>query len=362
MEKKAITQKLSGFLRKLFGGLEINWWKMALFAAVCGVYTGVMALLPFVQDTSFQDITMTFEWWILFALILIVNSKTPMDSAFKVFFFFLISQPLVYLVQVPFNPEGFGLFRYYPSWFRWTILTFPMAYVGHYMKKEKWWSLVILTPMLAFLGYHYYTFVGEAVHSFPRHLLSAVFCAVTLFIYPLFIFRRKQLRVAGAVISAVILLAGTALGIAVPRSSSYDTILLFSGSASCGIEYDDSYSVSLADEDYGTVKIDFEENTNSWVVRASFTKTGVTELTLEAPTGEKYVYTLEVERFSYHVEKKEFPAQTEAKTTEAPTAEPESASAAGEADASEPETGDDAGTEAESVTGPADETTRENAA
>ena len=150
-------------MKKLFGGINMTWKKVILFAILCGVYTGVMALIPATKDTSFRDISISFEWWILFAILIIVNSKTPLDSALKVFVFFLISQPLVYLVQVPFSPDGFGLFRYYPAWFEWTLLTFPMAFVGHYMKRDKWWGLLILAPMLLFLGFHYFGFFGEAV-------------------------------------------------------------------------------------------------------------------------------------------------------------------------------------------------------
>ncbi len=41
------------------------------------------------------------------------------------FFFFLISQPLIYLLQVPFSSMGFELFIYYKYWFIWTLLTIP---------------------------------------------------------------------------------------------------------------------------------------------------------------------------------------------------------------------------------------------
>ena len=76
-------------MKKLFGGLNITWGRLILFAVICGVYTGVMAMLPITRDTSFRDISTTFECWILFAIIIIVNSKSPLDSVLKVFVFFL---------------------------------------------------------------------------------------------------------------------------------------------------------------------------------------------------------------------------------------------------------------------------------
>ena len=121
--------------KKLFGGLNITWPKLIIFAIIMGIYTGLMALL--VPDgNSFHDIAVTGEWWVLPAIIIVLNSKKPLDAAFKTFVFFLISQPIVYLVQVPFNYMGWGLFRYYPYWFGITLLTFPAAFVCWYIKKD----------------------------------------------------------------------------------------------------------------------------------------------------------------------------------------------------------------------------------
>lgn len=291
-------------LKKLFGGLKITWPRLILFAAICGVYTGVMTLIPGTMDTSFRDISISFEWWILFAIILIANSVSPLDSALKVFVFFLISQPLVYLVQVPFHPDGFGLFRYYPGWFQWTLLTFPMAFVGHYMKKDKWWGLLILAPMLLFLGGHYLSFFGETLHFFPNHLLSALFCAVTLILYPLYLFRTKWIRIAGVAFSVLIILGATVYGLLDTSSHTYNTSLLLSGGETTGIEYDDSYKVYLEDEKYGEVYIDYEESIECYLVKASFKKTGKTGIVLESPDGEKYEYDLTIERSSYDVKRR----------------------------------------------------------
>ena len=288
-------------MKKLFGGLNITWPKLILFAVICGVYTGVMAMLPATADTSFRDISISFEWWILFAIILIVNSKSPLDSALKVLVFFLISQPLVYLVQAPFSPDGLGLFRYYPAWFRWTLLTFPMAFVGHFMKKDKWWGLLILAPMLLFLGWHYVSFCGEAVHFFPQHLLSALFCAATLILYPLYIFKNRRIRIAGLVLSIAILLAGTVYGVLDERSHTYQTSLLSSGGSVCEVEYDDSYTVYLEDSEYGDVSIGYEEGIQDYIVRAEFKKAGDTVLVLQSPDGEQYLFDLTIGRDTYDV-------------------------------------------------------------
>lgn len=288
-------------LKKLFGGLEISWKGLIVFAVSSGVYTGIMAMLPPVQDTSFHDIAMSFEWWVLFGILIIINSRSAKEAALKCFVFFLISQPLVYLVQVPFSPDGFGLFRYYPAWFQWTLLTFPMAFIGHYMKKDKWWGLLILGPMLVFLGFHYENFFGEAVHFFPQHLLSAIFCAATMVIYPLFIFKDKRIRIAGLILSLVILIGASVYGALNSRSHTYNTQLLSSGGSICTVEYDDSYKVYLEDPSFGEVHIGYEEGIESYMVCAAFEKTGDTVIVLEAPDGTKYPFDLHVERDTYTV-------------------------------------------------------------
>ena len=102
---------------------------------ICGHYRYIYRNY-FTKDTSFRDIAGSLEWWVLFGIIIITNSKSPTDSALKCFVFFLISQPLVYLVQVPFSPMGFGLFNYYTYRFILTLFTLPMGYIGYYIKKE----------------------------------------------------------------------------------------------------------------------------------------------------------------------------------------------------------------------------------
>ena len=100
-------------LQKLFGGIDLTWLKVIVLAVIAGIYTAVMAILPAAHYTSFHTIAVTFEVWILFGIFIIMNSKSNADAALKSFVFFLISQPLVYLIQVPFSRYGWALFGYY---------------------------------------------------------------------------------------------------------------------------------------------------------------------------------------------------------------------------------------------------------
>ena len=158
-------------IKKLFGGINLTWKKLIIFAIIAGVYTAVMAMLPVARNTSFADITISFEVWILFGILIIMNSKSAKDSALKCFVFFLISQPLVYLIQDLVNCSNLFL-TYYRFWVVWTICTIPMGFFGYFMKKDKWWGLLILAPMLVFLGIHYSGFLGETMYYFPYLLMS----------------------------------------------------------------------------------------------------------------------------------------------------------------------------------------------
>ena len=196
-------------MKKLFGGINLTWKKLILFAIIAGIYTAIMALIPITKDTSFRDIAIQFEWWILFGIIIISNSKSPLDSSLKCFVFFLISQPLVYLIQVPFSSMGWSLFGYYKYWFYWTIACLPMGYIGYYIKKKNWLSVIILSPMIVFLTYLGLGYINNAIQSFPHHLLSGISCFLIIIAVVLCLFDKKKLRLVSfgiALITTIVLL------------------------------------------------------------------------------------------------------------------------------------------------------------
>ena len=60
-------------LKKIFGGINLTWKRLIIFAIIAGIYTAIMAILPITDNTSFKDITINFEVWILFGIIIIMN-------------------------------------------------------------------------------------------------------------------------------------------------------------------------------------------------------------------------------------------------------------------------------------------------
>ena len=285
-------------MKKIFGDINLSWPKVIGMAIFMGVYTAIMAMIPAVKDTSFSDLTVTFEVWIFFGIFIIMNSKSSFDSCLKCFVFFLISQPLVYIVQDIIN--GSNLFNtYYRNWVSWTVACLPMGYFGYYMKKDKWWGLVILAPIMFLLGGEFGKYLSETIYSFPRHLLTAIFCAITLVVYPLAIFKDKKLKIVGEVISGIIIVGMVIYCIVKPYV--YSTDVLLDGE---NRKFDDTYKVYFKDDKYGDLSIRYIESIESWSVHADFVRAGKTEFILESPDGERKVFEIDIKRTTFKVKEK----------------------------------------------------------
>ena len=267
-------------MKKIFGGINLTWPKVIIMAIIVGIYTAVMAMLPIAKDTSFNDLTVTFEVWIFFGIFIIMNS------------------PLVYLVQDIIKQSN--LFNtYYRFWFLWTIACLPMGFIGYYMKKDKWWGLLILIPMLLLTGEECAGYLSKTMFSFPRHLLTTIFCMSALIIYPLAIFNNKKIKITGVVISSIIIIALTIICIINPPV--YSTDILFNGEK---YKFDDNYKVYLTDNKYGELSIRYESGIEDWKVHAEFKKAGKTEFILESPDGDKITFDISIRRDTYTVKEK----------------------------------------------------------
>lgn len=180
MEKKVLLARCTD---KLFGGIDLKWWKVIAFAVATAFLTSIFLIIPIFEKTSFYMMGVYFEAWIFFAVIIMSNCKKPLESALKTFVFFLISQPLIYLFQVPFSSMGWQLFGYYYNWFIWTLITFPMAFVGWYIRKKNWISFLILLPVIAFLTLIYVGAFSFTFKHFPYRLITALFCLAQVVLY-----------------------------------------------------------------------------------------------------------------------------------------------------------------------------------
>ena len=179
-EQKKLLQRITD---KLFGGIEMTWLKVLLFAVGTAILTAIFLIVPLFRHTSFEQMGVTYEAWIFFAVIIMSNCKKPLESALKTFVFFLVSQPLIYLFQVPFSWQGWRLFAYYRTWFLLTIATFPAAWIGWYIRKKNWLSLLILAPVLCFLTMVYLSAFRFTFAHFPYRLVTALFCLGQVVLY-----------------------------------------------------------------------------------------------------------------------------------------------------------------------------------
>lgn len=273
--------RLRRFTDWLFGGIDLTWGRIILYAVITAVLTAVFLVVPIFRNTSFYRMGETTEAWILFAIIIIANAGTPLESALKTFVFFLISQPLIYLLQVPFSWMGWGIFRYYLYWFILTLCTFPAAYIGWYIKKKNWLSLLILMPMLFLLVYTGADGLKQLIHQFPKMLIMTVFCTSQVLLY-LYAFTENIFQKAAGLTLPVLIVAVMLL---FPRNIDFTSSQFLP---------DDPVltgNAAVTVEDTGIVEISLSEGGGTVMVHVH--KYGSTAFTIE-DGGQEYRYNITV--------------------------------------------------------------------
>ena len=283
-------------MKKLFGGINLTWTKLIISAIIAGVYTGLVALSHKLLYTSFHTITATLEVWILFGIIIIMNSKSAKDSALKCFVFFLISQPLVYLIQVPFSVYGWGMFKYYPFWGAITVLCLPMGYIGYNLKKDKWWNIFILYPMIFVVGLEYSRYLSDFMFYYPFFSLITIFCLVTMIIYPIYTLKNKIGKTIYLILSISTIIFFTITTILKPPV--YNTYLSTSGIKE---KIENIKEISLDDSKYGILEIE-GEGADAFI-HAKFKKAGKTTFTVKTKDGKTSKYNIDIKRTTYNVTK-----------------------------------------------------------
>ena len=278
-----MEKKKKRILDKLYGGLNMSWPAVIVFATATAVLTAAFLIIPVFKRTSFERMGVYLEAWIFFAVIIMANCKKPLESALKTFVFFLISQPLIYLLQVPFSSLGWGIFRYYTYWFIWTLITFPMAFFGWYITKKNWISVLIFSTVLAFLGYTAWECGSFASRHFPNLIIAAMFCVMQILIYIAVFFPDLRQKAVGILIPAV---TAAVVAFASPRVNISTAVFLPDDPA---ISPD---AVITSEEDA------FAELSLSWIgdgaaVRVEAKEYGTMDFTV-TDGGKQYTYTLTV--------------------------------------------------------------------
>ena len=245
-------------LRDLFFHTKMTWLRVVVFAVATAVATALILILPFTAHTSLANIGATLECWILFALIIILNCEKPFEAGLKTFVFFLISQPLIYLFQVPFSSRGWELFEYYGYWFVWTLLCFPGAMIAWYVKKDNLVSALILSVATAYLGASCVGFGATAIEEFPHQLIAALFCAVSAVGLIVVLLKKKSGRLLAVGITlAAAIVTGALIGNSAPAFMATEYAL---GDGTWRIE-------DMSGDTLGNVHLD-EERTDNLLIAA----------------------------------------------------------------------------------------------
>ena len=275
---------LRRFTDKLFGGLNMSWPVVIIFAVATAVVTSVFLIFPVFLETSFNRMGTTFEAWIFFAIIIMSNCKKPLESALKTFVFFLISQPLIYLIQVPFSDLGWQLFGYYKYWFIWTLLTFPMALAGWFIKKKNWLSLLILSPMLVYLAYVSASSFSFTFKHFPLQLVTAIFCLLQVLLYVYAFTSNIIQKLVGILVPAAIVIA---IMIITPSVEINSQAILPNDPV-----FSDKAVLTVADENAAQISIN-TENGVAGLINIKADKFGETDFTI-TDNGKEYRYHLRI--------------------------------------------------------------------
>ena len=232
-------------LKTYFTHCPMSWRRVLLMAVVIGVAVGILAQIDALNDTSLEDPAVLFDVWFLFAVFIVVNCRTWWDASLKCFVFFLISQPVIYLVQVPFFERGWEIFQYYPYWFKLTLLTLPGAAVAFLIKKKSWLSVAILSVANGYLAYAciYYLRIVQA--RFPRHLLSCCFCLALALFFVFALLEKKNHRALALALIAAVLAAS--LLMTAPKLGGQTQLVLEEGSWACTVQDESVVRVAITE-------------------------------------------------------------------------------------------------------------------
>ncbi len=192
---------------RFFGDVNMSPARVLAFAVGTAVLTVVFNICPFFADSSLQDVAVYLDFWILCAVFVISNCGSAKEASLKCFVFFLVSQPLIYLLEVPFVADGFGIFRYYDYWFKMTLLTIPGAAIAFLIKRGDWLGTAVLSVANAYYAYQSVYYLRRVIIDPPHHALSFAFCMLMIVLFVQIFVREKKQRLAAYTLAAAVFAA-----------------------------------------------------------------------------------------------------------------------------------------------------------
>lgn len=199
---------------------NMTWPFIIIFSIVSAAATALLNLIPALENTSFTAPAETLELWVVLAVYIIMNCKSYKDAMLKTFVFFLISQPLIYLIEVPFTEKGWGLFSYYPFWGIITVLTIPGAAIAYRVKKDDVLSAVILSVANGIMIITGLSRISSVIIDFPRYLISILFTLFFSFFFIFKLLKKKKIRLIAVILAVILIIAGLCMFLFFPQDSS----------------------------------------------------------------------------------------------------------------------------------------------
>lgn len=269
-------------LKKLFFGINMTWKKVILFAIITAILVAAILILPGISSTSIANIGVTFEFWIFAAPVIIMNCEKPLEAGLKTFVFFLISQPLIYLLQVPFSFLGWSIFMYYPYWFIWTVLCLPGGMIAWYVKADKWYSPLILSVATGFLAYEFVVFLQDLIHYFPKGLTATVFTGILAVLLIIVLLKQCKHRLLAGAITLLAALCAAAF------------VFFFSGTKAetYHIDLEDGHTWEITSQDGYIGEITFSESEDAYITVQAL-QYGFCALTVSNEAGESVMFHLD---------------------------------------------------------------------
>ena len=239
---KTIENKLN----KLFFETKMTWPRVILLAVGSAVLTAAVLIIPFLAKTSISYLGVTPEAWFVPALIIILNCEKPLEAAIKTFVFFLVSQPLIYLLQVPFSSMGWGLFGYYGYWFAITLLTFPGALLAWLVKKNNIFSALVMSVATGFVGMVFAESLAVLLRDFPDMLVRVLFTLLEIVVFIFLLLKGKKGRGVCLTITLLVI-----VGVLVLRFAGREPVVRYY------YELDDGHTWTISDTkgDVGNVEV-----------------------------------------------------------------------------------------------------------
>lgn len=208
-------------LKNIFVNTKLSTKNVIAFAFFLGIAIGIVNRIPILNNTSFQDIAIVLDMWIILAIFIIINCEKWQEAVLKCFLFFLISQPLIYftelIIDVLFDNANFidtfilYFNNYYlgSGWFTWTILTIPGSFIAFQIKKNNLLAALILavsTSYLAFVGLS--GLIECLLYHFPYHLLNSLICLFMAYYLIVIIITNKKSRIIATIITFIVMTIG----------------------------------------------------------------------------------------------------------------------------------------------------------